>query len=381
MKLAKKDTAERRNLTYDWDKSGTLKFSISGELSATTFALLWKQADFLLQRYNPRTLILDTKDITYCDSIGAVFILELKKHQENERRQFELKNFSSEFQKVLNFLAEQEKGGYPSEQAKLDPISRLGKAFVNAVLSLKENIAFLGAVATHLVYFFRHPRSMRWQDFWRALDDVGPRALPIIVLIGFLVGLISTFQSAEPMGRFGAQIYIIDLVGLGLVREMGPLMTAVLLAGRTASAFSAEIGSMKINQEIDALTTMGLDSVRFLTIPRILAGIIMTPILSMFLIISGLLGCFFVMLSLGYNPRIFLTELYSIVSMGDFLSGLAKTFVFGAVIVSIGCLHGLKTGISASAVGETTTQAVVSSLIMLVIVDGVFATVYYALGV
>jgi len=192
-----------------------------------------------------------------------------------------------------------------------------------------------------------------------------------------LVGLITTFQSSAPLGRFGAQIYIIDLVALGLIREMGPLMSAVLLSGRTASSFAAEIGTMKINQEIDALQTMGIDAIRFLVLPRIIATIIITPFLSMAMIISGLFGCLLIMLSLGYNIHIFAHEVFRIVSLQDFFSGFVKTFAFGGVIAATGCMHGIKTNLGAIAVGKSTTKAVVSSLIMLVLVDGIFAAIYY----
>jgi phospholipid/cholesterol/gamma-HCH transport system permease protein len=229
--------------------------------------------------------------------------------------------------------------------------------------------------------FLANPKHIRWQDFWRSLEDIGPKALPIILLIGFLVGVIITFQSAAPFAKFGAQIYIVDLVGLGLVREMGPLMTAIILSGRTASAFAAEIGSMKINQEIDALITMGISPVKFLSIPRILAATLMTPLLSLFLMAAGVVGCFLTMVSLGNNFHMISNELYQIVTVQDFIAGLLKTFVFGAIITSIGCLHGIKTSMGASAVGTSTTKAVVSSLIMLTVADGIFAVVYYALGI
>jgi phospholipid/cholesterol/gamma-HCH transport system permease protein len=252
---------------------------------------------------------------------------------------------------------------------------------VGVLNNIRENIILIGMLSVHLLQTLLHPKSVRWQDFMKTMEDIGPNALPLIVLIGFLVGLITAFQAAIPLGRFGAQIYIADLVGLTLVKEMAPLMTAVLLAGRTASAYAAEIGSMKINQEIDALTTMGLDPVKFLTIPRILAATIMTPILSLFLLFFGLVGCGVVMQSLGYNYDIYIHQLESAIQLKDFLGGFIKTFVFGIVIAGIGCLHGLKTRFGASAVGYSTTQAVVSSIIMIVIIDGIFACVYYVLGI
>ena len=158
-------------------------------------------------------------------------------------------------------------------------------------------------------------------------------------------------------------------------------MTAVILAGRTASSFAAEIGTMQINQEIDALKTMGLNPIQFLTIPRVIATTLMTPILSVFLILCGLLGCAIVMRTLGYPLDAFLNQLYEAIRIRDCIGGLIKVFAFGFVIASVGCLHGLKTKTGALSVGNSTTQAVVSSIIMMVIVDGIFALVYYILGI
>ena len=225
------------------------------------------------------------------------------------------------------------------------------------------------------------PKRVRWRDFLRVAEETGPQALPIIALIGFLMGLISTFQAAPSFKQFGAQIFMVNLVGLGLVREIGPLLTTVLLAGRTASAFAAEIGTMKINQEIDALKTMGLDPIRFLVVPRILATMIITPMLEAFFIIFGLLGSFVVMLTLGYTADAFVHQLHRAIVPMDYIGGLIKVFVFGLVIASVGCLNGIKTRFGSQAVGHSTTQAVVNSLIMLVFVDGVFALIYYVLGV
>jgi phospholipid/cholesterol/gamma-HCH transport system permease protein len=158
-------------------------------------------------------------------------------------------------------------------------------------------------------------------------------------------------------------------------------MTSVLVIGRTSSSFAAEIGTMKINQEIDALITMGLNPIRFLAITRVIATTLMTPLLNMFMILFGLIGCGIVMLTLGYNLSIFLHQLNSAIFMRDFIGGLVKTFAFGFMAGSVGCLYGLKTRHSPSAVGEATTKAVVNGIILLIIMDGIFACIYYALGV
>ncbi len=212
-------------------------------------------------------------------------------------------------------------------------------------------------------------------------ERVGVDALPIVALISFLLGMILAFQSAVPMKRFGAEIFVADLIGLSMLRELGPLMTAILLAGRSGAAFAAEIGTMRVNQEVDALTTMGLDPVRFLVTPRIIAALMMTPLLVLFANVVGLVGGALTMTTFSIPFVTFLKEVDSAVTMNDFLAGFVKSFVFAILIAGIGCLRGLQTRAGASAVGDSATRAVVSGIILLVVVDGMFALAYYVLDI
>jgi phospholipid/cholesterol/gamma-HCH transport system permease protein len=183
------------------------------------------------------------------------------------------------------------------------------------------------------------------------------------------------------MKRFGAEIFVADLIGLSMLRELGPLMTAILLAGRSGAAFAAEIGTMRVNQEVDALTTMGLDPVRFLVTPRIIALVLMMPLLTIYANIVGLLGGALTMQTFAIPFSTFFKEVDSAVTLTDFLAGFVKTFVFALLIAGIGCMRGLQTAAGASAVGDSATKAVVSGIIMLVIVDGLFAVAYYILNI
>jgi phospholipid/cholesterol/gamma-HCH transport system permease protein len=183
------------------------------------------------------------------------------------------------------------------------------------------------------------------------------------------------------MRQFGAEIFIADLIGLSMIRELGPLLTAIILAGRSGSAFAAELGTMKVNEEIDALTTMGLEPVRFLAVPRVIAAVAMTPLLSVFTSLFGLIGGAVVMLSLGFPLVTYVDRIVAAVHPGDFLQGLFKALAFGIVVAGIGCLRGLQTRTGASAVGDSTTSAVVSGLILIAVVDGIFAVVFYCLGI
>jgi phospholipid/cholesterol/gamma-HCH transport system permease protein len=241
-------------------------------------------------------------------------------------------------------------------------------------------LTFVGELTVALLRAARLPRLVRWADAWLIAERVGVDALPIIALIGFLLGLILAFQSAIPMRRFGAEIFVANLIGVSMLREMGPLITAIILAGRSGSAFAAELGTMKIREEIDALTTMGLEPVRFLVVPRVLAAVTMTPLLAMFANLFGLIGGAVVMQTLGFPLVTYVNQILSAVTVGDLLGGLFKSLVYGIVVAGIGCLRGLQTTTGASAVGQSATRAVVSGIVLIAIVDGVFAVVFYALG-
>jgi phospholipid/cholesterol/gamma-HCH transport system permease protein len=206
-------------------------------------------------------------------------------------------------------------------------------------------------------------------------------ALPIVALISFIVGLVMAFQAAVPMRMFGAELYVANLIGIAMVRELGPLMTAIVLAGRSASAFAAEIGTMRINEEIDALTVMGLDPVRFLIVPRVIAATLITPLLTIFSNLVGILGGALVITSMGYPIVSYYNQIASFVEWNDFAGGMVKCFVFGILIATAGCIRGYQTLSGPSAVGISTTRAVVTGIILIAVFDGIFSIVYYVLGV
>jgi phospholipid/cholesterol/gamma-HCH transport system permease protein len=257
----------------------------------------------------------------------------------------------------------------------------LGRGSVAAASGALEALAFVGETAAALAYSVRAPRSLRWRDALLAAQRVGADALPIVSLVAFLMGLILAFQAAVAMRQFGAEILVADLVGISLVRELAPLMTAILLAGRSGAAFAAEIGTMRVNEEVDALVTMGLDPVRFLVVPRMLAALAMTPLLTLYANMVGLLGGAAVMVTFEIPLAAYMRETFAFVTLSDFLGGMAKTFVFGAIVAGVGCLRGLQTRAGAEAVGLAATRAVVTSIVLIVVADGIFAIVYYHLGI
>jgi phospholipid/cholesterol/gamma-HCH transport system permease protein len=244
---------------------------------------------------------------------------------------------------------------------------------------LQEQVDFLGGVAANLPASLVNRKRMRWPEVRHIFELAGANAVPIVSLVSLLLGFIIAFESAQRLAEFGAQIYVANTITIVMVREMGPLMTAILLAGRSASAFAAEIGTMKVNEELDALETLGLDPVRFLVIPRIVAGILVAPLLTCYSILMGVLGGTLVMLGLGFSLMLIVHQMAMSVHLTDLAVGIGKSVVFGVIISGVGCWRGLQTQQGPSAVGLSTTRAVVTSLLLIIVADACFSTISYFL--
>lgn len=358
-----------------------LTFAISGRLDMNNTGRFWRQAQHVLQESHPIRLVVDASEVTYCDGAGIAFIIRLQQHQAGIEGELTIAGLREEFRRLLDIYGqittESPSGRRPEP---LSATEQVGRAGVEAWQDVKALLTFVGELAVTIVRAGRHPRRVRWADVWLTAERAGVDAVPIIALIGVLLGLILAFQSAIPMRRFGAEIFVANFIGVAMLRELGPLMTAIILAGRSGSAFAAELGTMKVTEEIDALTTMGLEPVRFLVLPRVLAAVTVTPLLTVFANLFGLIGGAVVMRSLGFPLVTYSNQILSSVTLEDLLGGLVKSLVYGIVVAGIGCLRGLQTTTGASAVGQSTTSAVVSGIVLIAIVDGIFAVVFYALG-
>ncbi|HEY4136238.1 MAG TPA: ABC transporter permease [Alphaproteobacteria bacterium] len=244
-----------------------------------------------------------------------------------------------------------------------------------------EFVGFIGETALSFLRLFGGKARFRGSDLALIVQDVGARALPIVSLISFLVGMILAFVGAVQLRQFGVEIYVANLVGIAMLREMGALMTAIIMAGRTGAAFAAEIGSMQANEEVDALSTLGFNPVDFLVLPRVLALIIMMPLLALYADILGILGGALIgttMLGLDFSQ--YWAQSMRAISMTHLFIGLAKASVFGVIVALAGCQRGITAGRSASAVGMATTSSVVLAIVLIVVADGLFAVALDILG-
>jgi phospholipid/cholesterol/gamma-HCH transport system permease protein len=324
---------------------------------------------------------VDAEGVSYCDISGIGLFLEIHRRTREVGAEAVLSGLKEEFQPLLAMFPEARFKAEPKPRRSLNPFLEIGKASVQIVEDLRFQLSFLGETTVNLFRVTLHPGKLRWKDTLRILDTAGVNAVPLVGLLGFLIGLILAFQSAIPMKQYGTEIFVADLVAIVVIRELGPLMTAIIMAGRSGSSFAAEIGTMKVNEEIDALTTMGIPPVQFLVAPRIIGGIFVSPLLTMFMNLLAIVGCGVVVLSMGFPLVTYINHVVGAVSTTAFVGGMAKTLVFGAIIAGIGCLRGLQTGKGALSVGISTTRSVVAGIVLVLLADMVFAVLYYAIGI
>lgn len=360
--------------------SDDLSVVLAGDVSKVTVPALWAELLAYAKTSRARELSIDVSAVSSYDLAGLVLIDSIAGffsvakpviRGADQALLAGLKRVEPEIKKADALKKKKILASIPGD---------VGRATLFIVDQVYRNLIYTGEVCHYLFQALRRPKLLRWRDVFRVIEDTGPNALPIIALLGFIIGLILSFQASVQLQKFGATIFVVNLVGISLVRELSALFTAIILAGRTASSFAAEIGTMKVNQELDALSTMGLSSVRFLVIPRVIAVTLMLPLLSIFMSFFGLLGCAVFMRSTEVPWEIFLRQLEGAVTMGDFWGGLFKAAVFGVLVAAIGCANGLKTGNGASAVGQSTTRAVVGTIVTLIVVDGLFAVIFYCLS-
>ncbi|MCH2376137.1 MAG: ABC transporter permease, partial [Planctomycetes bacterium] len=297
-------------------------------MTAETVGGLWRSAFAEVDRVRPRRIVVDAAGVEYCDGAGAALFSELRNRSGGE---LEVHSLAEEFQPLLGLFDASSLA--PVAQKPPDSlIEGAGRATVSWWSDVYQMVSFVGESIAGLIWAIRNPRQVPWRDALTIAETAGVNAIFIVSLIGFLLGLIMSFQSAVPMQQFGAEIFVADLVGISMLKELGPLMTAIVLAGRSGSAFAAEIGTMKINEEIDALTTMGLDPMRYLVITRVLAAFLMTPLLSVFCSLAALVGGAVVLLSIGYPLVTYVDRVVGAVSVTVFLAGVIKYFAYAVLV-------------------------------------------------
>ena len=326
----------------------------------------------------PGNLTVDLENVTYLDDFGTLVLIELRKITVKANGEFQLLHPGEKIREMLMFLRFDSlfKKVSFEKKRRQGVFVRLGEKTFDIILDLKYAVSFIGAITLSLGYYLAHPKALRTEDTLEYMQKIGVDGLPIVALISFLMGLIMAFMSSVQLEQFGANIYVASLVGLSMTRELGPIMTAIIVAGRSGSAFAAEIGTMKISEEVDALFTMGFDPVGFLVIPKLIAALVMVPILTLFsdifAIAGGLLvGVFMLDLTVGA----YVSQTINTLTVFDVFWGVLKGGVFALLITWVGCLRGFQVSGGAASVGEATTSAVVSSIFLIILFDSIFSVV------
>ena len=262
----------------------------------------------------------------------------------------------------------------------MGPLERLGRFSSKKFGEIGDHVAFLGEAFCEFVALPFRPRRFRLGDCALAFERAAFDGLPVSTGVGFLLGVILAFQCAAALQMFAVEVYVSDMLAIALFRELGPIITAIILAGRTGSAFAAEIGTMKVDEELDALSTMGLPPVRFLVMPRVVAAVLAMPVLTIFAELAGLVGGAIVLFSMRIPTEVYWAHVKNISTVGMILFGLGKSMLFGAIVGLIGCSAGIRTKSTADGVGAAATSAVVGSIVAIALSDGIIAVILYVWG-
>lgn len=362
-------------LTVRMQTPGALAVRLSGELRAATVARLWEPALARVRAGDLTSLLVELGEVRSIDGAGLALLVTLRAQAESAGVAMTLSGLPERYRHLLELAQRARSAGaaQEAEQAKAGPRA----AMERLAGDLRLLVSFVGESALVLWNAVRRPRGVRWKDVLRQAVAVGVESLPILLLIGFLMGMIMSFQSVITLQRFGGEIYVPNMLGLVMFREMGPLVTAILLAARSGSAFAAEIGTMRVNEELDALSTMGISPVRFLVGPRLLSSLAVVPVMTLFFNFASLVGGALVMLSIGFPLVTFTSRVFANVTATDLIGSFIKILVFSVLVTGVSCLKGLRTGGGADAVGRSTTGAVVAGLILITVADGLFAVLFY----
>ncbi|MCS6809417.1 MAG: ABC transporter permease [Bacteroidota bacterium] len=330
-------------------------------------------------------LAIDYAAIQEYDSYLVVWLSALQRFCREHHITVDVQNMTTdmrEFTALLGQAVLHSAQPSPEEPSWHRFIEALGNATLQVWTDVRFFIEFLGEFCLTLVRSVYAPRSIRWADFPVHVTKAGVSAVPIVSLVGFLIGVIVAYQGAMQLVQFGAEIYLADMVAIALARELAPLMTAIIVAGRSGAAFAAEIGTMKVAEELDALITMGFHPMRFLVLPRVAAVTCVIPILALFALLAGICGGLIIGTStLELSMSGYLNETKYALTLAHLFSGLMKSIVFGAAIALIGCMRGFQVEGGADSVGHFTTSSVVSGIVVIILLDAVFTVIFQALDI
>ncbi|WP_447974667.1 ABC transporter permease [Nitrospira sp. Kam-Ns4a] len=316
----------------------------------------------------------EASGITAMDTGGAWLLRRTLEGLRAQGREVALRGLEPRFVELLEIVGRHAPADEPESAPVAPPLERLGRAAWSRVLQGPQALAFLGESTAVLIRQLLHPRRIRWAALFGSLERDGVKALPIIGLLVFLMGVVIAYQGAEQLKTFGANIFVVDLVGISLLREIAPMVTAILVAGRSGSAYTAQIGTMSVTEEVDALRALGLSPMELLVIPRLLALVIVMPLLTVYADAVGVFGGMLIAsVELNVSFAEFIARFEEAVALRHFLIGIGKAPVFAAVIALVGCYQGFRIRGNVDSVGRHTTISVVQGIFLVIVIDAVFS--------
>jgi phospholipid/cholesterol/gamma-HCH transport system permease protein len=381
---AHKQSQQSGELSFARADNSTLVVRLSGDWhlrhGLPSAALVEKQLDTAPK---PTRLTFDAADLRDWDSGLLTFLIGISELCHKRKLPADWSPLPEGVRSLIQLAeAVPEKTGARAEVSHTSFLEEIGHEALSYAQGIDDFLRFLGEVAISFAKLLVGKARFRRVDLMIVIQDCGASAFGIVTLVTFLVGVILAFMGAVQLQQFGAAIYVADLVGIAMTRDMGAMMTAIIMAGRTGAAFAAQLGSMKVTQEIDALTTMGISPLEFLVLPRVLALFLMIPLLCVYADCLGIAGGAFVSATMLHIPfGTYLRETKEAITLGDIMGGVFKAAAYGIIIAVAGCLRGFQCGNSSSAVGDAATEAVVTGVVYVIVACGIFAFVFNVLGI
>jgi phospholipid/cholesterol/gamma-HCH transport system permease protein len=377
------DKPAKPDLAFHRTADGVLQVGLAGDWLARGGIPGLEAVGEQLTGNGTRALAFDASRLGRWDSGLVAFLFKCYDLCTANRIDFQTETLPAGVAKLMSLAqAVPERKDAAKTTARVPFLQRVGSSGIAAWEGAAGALAFLGENVLALGRLLRGRAQFRWSDTFVVMQECGPEALGIVALINFLMGLILAFVGAIELARFGAGIYTADLVAVATVRELGCIMTGIILCGRTGAAFAAQLGTMKVSQEIEAFQTFGISPIEFLVLPRMLALIFMMPLLCVFADLIAVSGGFLVStLTLGITPSLYVGRIVAAITLTEFLLGISKGAFFGVLVALTGCLRGMQSGSNAAAVGRATTSAVVTGITWIIASDGVFAVLCNALHI
>ncbi|MFZ5523092.1 MAG: ABC transporter permease [Pseudomonadota bacterium] len=356
--------------------TGIVKVRCTGTWTVQGIAQLERQLDDITWPV-AASLEIDSSAISALDTSGAWLLHRTAGSLEQHGINVRITGLRPEFSALLDLVSARAVMPAQLTQSRDDLLASIGRRAWQGLENLSGMLAFVGESAVALLRLIVQPRHIRWRTIFHNMQTAGFEALLIVGLLSFLMGVVIAYQGADQLQRFGANIFIADLVGLAMLRELSPLLTAIIIAGRSGSAYAAQIGTMKVTEEIDALRTIGVSPQELLVLPKMLALIITLPLLTVYADVTGVLGGMIMArakLDVGFD--VFFNRLGDAISLSSFLTGIVKAPVFAAIIALVGCFQGFQVGGSADSVGRQTTLSVVQAIFLVIVADALFSVVF-----